>query len=167
MTEFSLEIQNLYLFHYAEINSPGKKDKAMLTRCPNCFREYESKLGLCPFCGFAPGDSAQDPQALLPGTILADRFVVGAVRNKTSQTILYDAWDQLHNQKVMAWEYFPADLAERSPDGLRVVSPQNETVFSRGRNYIPHEAFFYIVWIGSLDFSQRLITLAQIEQSIG
>ena len=105
----------------------------MLTRCPNCFREYESKLGLCPFCGFAPGDSAQDPQALLPGTILADRFIVGAVRNKAPQTILYDAWDQLHNQKVMAWEYFPADLAERSPDGLQVVSPQNETEFSRGK----------------------------------
>lgn len=114
----------------------------MLTRCPNCFREYESKLGLCPFCGFAPGDSAQDPQALLPGTILADRFVVGAVRNKTSQTILYDAWDQLHNQKVMAWEYFPADLAERSPDGLRVVSPQNETVFSRGKELYSARSIF-------------------------
>lgn len=140
----------------------------MLTRCPNCFREYESKLGLCPFCGFAPGDSAQDPQALLPGTILADRFIVGAVRNKAPQTILYDAWDQLHNQKVMAWEYSsqPTWL-----NGLQMAyrwyHHKMKPSLAVERNCIPHETIFYIVLIGSLDFSQRLITLAQIEQSIG
>ena len=100
----------------------------MLTRCQNCFQEYEDQLGLCPHCGFAPGDPSQEPKALAPGSILAGRFAVGAVHKMTTREILYSAWDQTNNQRVVLWEYFPDGLAERTSDGafVQAATSQNK-----------------------------------------
>lgn len=107
----------------------------MLTRCPNCFQEYEDQLGLCPHCGFAPGDLSQEPKALTPGSILAGRFAVGAVHKMTTREILYNAWDQTNNQRVVLWEYFPDGLAERTSDGVFVqaATSQNKKKFTQSK----------------------------------
>ena len=49
----------------------------MITRCPSCFREYDTEYGMCPHCGFSVESGQAESCCLLMGTEINDRYVIG------------------------------------------------------------------------------------------
>ena len=82
--------------------------------CPKCMRETEHE-GVCPHCGYDP---AQKPPvaALGMGTLLNDRYQLGAVIGQGGFGITYAAWDELLGRPVAIKEYFPADYCVRNTE---------------------------------------------------
>lgn len=114
----------------------------MLTRCNNCFGEYEEELGLCPYCGFAPGEESQDVYCLSPGTLLADRYIVGQKLGMGGFGITYKAWDCKLETVMAIKEYFPSGLVNRLPhtSDVILVSHKHEKDFLSGKNRFIEEA---------------------------
>ena len=93
-----------------------------LRQCPNCFGEYDESLDTCPFCGYAPiSQSNQYPLALVPGRILAGRYILGRVLGQGGFGITYLAWDARDKVRVAIKEFFPDSLVMRQPDTTQVA----------------------------------------------
>ena len=75
----------------------------MMIRCNNCFEEYDGELGLCPFCGHVNGEPSIDAFCLTPGTIIANRYVIGQKTNSGGFGIVYKAWDKKRFSKSFPW----------------------------------------------------------------
>ena len=86
----------------------------MMQTCPNCFHQYDQELGLCPRCGFFPGDNPQEPYCLSPGTVLNNRYFIGLADHILSWGICYNALDTVEQRQVSVWEFFPRDIAFRT-----------------------------------------------------
>ena len=114
----------------------------MLTRCDNCFSEYEEGLGLCPYCGYIPGEDTQDVYCLSPGTILAGRYIIGKKLGMGGFGITYKAWDCKLETVMAIKEYFPSGLVNRLPNTseLIIVSHKHEQDFLYGKNRFVEEA---------------------------
>ncbi|MDL2233285.1 PASTA domain-containing protein [Ruminococcaceae bacterium OttesenSCG-928-L11] len=69
--------------------------------------------GICPACGY---DNTQPnpEQYLQPGTIVASRYAVGALRSKNSEGAAYIGYDGEKDCPVWIREYFPIAIATRS-----------------------------------------------------
>ena len=87
----------------------------MLIRCYGCMTTYESTNGICPECGYAEGTPPENPQHLVPGIILNNRFVVGKVVGYGGFGVTYLGWDKLLAQKVAIKEYLPSEFSTRVP----------------------------------------------------
>ena len=85
----------------------------MRTRCLNCFAEYDDKFGLCPNCGETEVDATNSID-LVPGTILAERYLLGRSISSTEVFILYKAFDLKHEKVVAIKEFFPPRLVSRA-----------------------------------------------------
>lgn len=59
--------------------------------CENCFEETSAES--CPHCGYSPESRTIDPTVLTPGSILADRYVVGQIIGKGGFGITYLTFD--------------------------------------------------------------------------
>ena len=114
----------------------------MLTRCNNCFSEYEEELGLCPYCGFAPGEESQDVYCLSPGTLLTGRYIIGKKLGMGGFGITYMAWDCKLETVMAIKEYFPSGLVNRLPhtSDIILVSHKHEKDFLYGKNRFIEEA---------------------------
>lgn len=97
--------------------------------CPNCFWQYNQELGLCPHCGFAPGDSPQEPNCLPPGYMLDGRFSIGLTEHILPWGICYKALDTVEQRLVSVWEFFPPNLAYRTEAGGIGREPQQKDLF--------------------------------------
>ena len=114
----------------------------MMTRCDNCFSEYEKGLGLCPYCGFIPGEESQEVYCLAPGTRLADRYVIGQKLGMGGFGITYKAWDCKLETVMAVKEYFPSGIVNRLPHttGVILASHKHEKDFLYGKNRFIEEA---------------------------
>lgn len=114
----------------------------MLTRCDNCFSEYEKELGLCPYCGFIPGEESQEVYCLAPGTLLAGRYVIGQKLGMGGFGITYKAWDCKLETVMAVKEYFPSGIVNRLPhtNGVILASHKHEKDFLYGKNRFIEEA---------------------------
>lgn len=92
----------------------------MKQRCLGCMSEYESDYGLCPYCGYEPGDGIENPLHLRPGTQLTDRYTVGRVLGYGGFGVTYIAFDNVLNQKVAIKEYLPSEFATRMSGNSQV-----------------------------------------------
>jgi len=98
-----------------------------MMQCKACFSTIDNTL-ICPHCGSSQTDA--NPGMALPiGTILNGQYQIGRVLGQGGFGITYIAFDINLNRRVAIKEYFPADLAERSRDGLSLSVYQ-----STGRN---------------------------------
>ena len=64
-----------------------------MKRCLNCMKEYQGEGNICPWCGYDQKSGPKELYYLQPGTILADRYVVGVQINTGGFGIIYKAWD--------------------------------------------------------------------------
>ena len=83
--------------------------------CGNCFRETLNDRGLCTVCGFdGAGNREKYPLALVPGSILNGRYIIGRVLGQGGFGITYTARDHQTGQIVAIKEFFPDSMVTRS-----------------------------------------------------
>lgn len=114
----------------------------MMIRCSSCFEEYDEALGLCPFCGYSEGEQAEEAFCLTPGTIIANRYVIGKMLGLGGFGITYKAWDKKLNSTLAIKEYYPSGLVNRLPGETNVllVASKREREFIYGKTRFLEEA---------------------------
>ena len=50
-----------------------------MKKCLGCFQEIPDELEICPYCGYIEGTPAEEAIHMEPGTILANRYIIGKV----------------------------------------------------------------------------------------
>ena len=114
----------------------------MLTRCHNCFDEYDPALGKCPHCGYVPGAPAEEAIHMDPGSLLRNRYAIGKVLGFGGFGVTYLAWDVKLEQKVAIKEYLPGEFSTRMPGQSRisVFSGDKAEQFTDGMHKFVEEA---------------------------
>lgn len=79
--------------------------------CYQCMGTYTGSV--CPRCGFSPERYQPFPDALRPGTVLKERYIMGVTLGKGGFGTTYVGWDQNEGRKVAVKEYFPAAITTR------------------------------------------------------
>lgn len=80
--------------------------------CIGCMRPL-GQTGRCSFCGMKQDEYNPIPRCLLPGTRLADRYILGKVLGEGSFGITYIGWDSRLQIPVAIKEYFPSEMVSR------------------------------------------------------
>ena len=89
--------------------------------CKGCMEHYSDDLKVCPHCGYENGSPPKNPLHMMPGSLLADRYIVGKVLGFGGFGVTYIAWDGLLQTKVAIKEYFPSDLSTRTLGETQIV----------------------------------------------
>lgn len=121
-----------------------------MSLCYHCFREKPNDE-TCPYCGYSDRSAREDhPLALLPGTVLAGRYIVGRVLGQGGFGITYVAKDHQSGERVALKEYFPDTVALRT-DGNTVTtfSGEKRDYFDYGKECFLKEAQTLSQFIGN------------------
>ena len=102
-----------------------------MKRCLSCFRLYEDQYTVCPYCGTAEIKKPVEPIQLYPGTVLANRYILGTAVGAGGFGIVYRAWDSKLETIVAVKEFFVSRLMTRA-EGLKtvIVSQKNQAEFN-------------------------------------
>ena len=68
---------------------------------------------ICSSCHFEQGKYRPIPRCLLPGTEVAERYVLGRVLGEGNFGITYIGWDKVLSKRVAVKEYYPTDYVSR------------------------------------------------------
>ncbi|MBS6954864.1 MAG: PASTA domain-containing protein [Enterocloster asparagiformis] len=114
----------------------------MERRCMGCMELYEETLDTCPHCGYVHGTPAKEAYHILPGSLLAGRYIVGQVLGFGGFGVTYIGYDQVLQQKVAIKEYLPSEFATRMPqqEDVTIYSGEKEEQFLAGREKFVEEA---------------------------
>lgn len=82
--------------------------------CMGCMEYYDDELTVCPHCGFGEDFEPDNSLHLEPGTILADRYVVGKVIGFGGFGVTYIGRDALLETKIAIKEYLPSEFSTRA-----------------------------------------------------
>lgn len=93
----------------------------MRVRCGGCFKLYDEEFGICPECGHYDGKPAKEPYQLVPGTMLANRYLIGNVLGFGGFGITYKAWDKKLESVVCIKEYYPSGIVNRIPGTSNLI----------------------------------------------
>ena len=98
--------------------------------CMNCMGEL-SEEKVCSVCGF--DNAASNPQGALPiKTMISNRYIIGAAKTVTGESITYIGYDTMAEAAVSIKEYFPSGVALRNPDKTVSIIKGNEYPFNEG-----------------------------------
>ncbi len=89
-----------------------------MKRCFHCFKEYDTSVTVCPHCGGVEITKPREPIHLAPGTILANRYILGTTVGSGGFGIVYTAWDMKLETIVAVKEFFVSRLVTRA-EGLK------------------------------------------------
>ena len=94
--------------------------------CMQCMSQYGDDFHVCPHCGFAEGTLPSTSRCIPPGSVLADRYIVGMPLSVSGWMLRYIGYDALTEKKVVIHEFFPTRYAVRNvgEQQLTVVKPQ-------------------------------------------
>ena len=114
----------------------------MIIRCNYCFSEYEETLGMCPYCGFVPGEPPEDSYCLTPGTSLVGRYTIGQKIGMGGFGVIYKAWDSNLDTVVAIKEFYPSGLVNRVPNSSDIIlaSQKRKDEFTQGKIRFLEEA---------------------------
>ncbi len=87
--------------------------------CINCFAK-KGRAAQCQRCGYVDGTPRVAPY-LAPGTVLAERYVVGRHEKVTGEGVTYLGYDAKKNEKVVIREYLPLTLCSRNKESDEVI----------------------------------------------
>lgn len=68
---------------------------------------------VCSSCHFEQKKYRPIPRCLLPGTEVAERYVLGRVLGEGNFGITYIGWDKVLSKRVAVKEYYPTDYVSR------------------------------------------------------
>jgi len=109
--------------------------------CSKCMRRLEEE-GVCPHCGYDSFHTPVDIQHLSEGTLLRERYLLGAVIGTGGFGVTYAAWDMNLSVPVAIKEYFPVKYAyrdaEESDDIL--LRAEGRSLFALGLERFRREA---------------------------
>ena len=113
-----------------------------MKRCLRCFQNYEENKTECPWCGFRESQQLKEPQYLSAGTVLQNRYEIGAVVGAGGFGITYAAWDRVLEQRVAIKEYMPGEFSTRTPGETRVsvYGGEKEEQYKNGRDKFYEES---------------------------
>ncbi len=113
-----------------------------MKRCLRCFQKYEENKTECPWCGFRESQQLKEPQYLSAGTVLQNRYEIGAVVGAGGFGITYAAWDRILEQRVAIKEYMPGEFSTRAPGETRVsvYGGEKEEQYKNGRDKFYEES---------------------------
>lgn len=92
-----------------------------MKRCFSCFKESNEGLDICPFCGDKLTDKPKEPIHLQPGTVLAERYIIGRAVGSGGFGIIYNAWDTKLEIIVAVKEFFATRLVTRAAKTKNVI----------------------------------------------
>ena len=112
-------------------------------RCYNCMKELPTdSVPFCPFCGKNPNEQ-NPPHRLAAGTVLHNRYLVGATLGEGGFGITYVGFDQTLYIKVAVKEYYPSGIATRFntiSNDVRVSADWQQESFEKGKDSFLKEA---------------------------
>lgn len=112
-----------------------------MNRCYSCFKEFEEKYDICPFCGEVKNTQPKEPIYLYPGTILTGRYILGETVGSGGFGIIYKAWDTKLETVVAVKEFFASRLMTRAVGAKEViVNKKSQAEFEYRKNRFLAEA---------------------------
>lgn len=92
-----------------------------MKRCYSCFKEFDDEYDICPHCGQVETSEPLEPIHLKPGTILADRYLLGVAVGSGGFGIIYKAWDLQLEVVVAVKEFYVSRLVTRAAGEKEVI----------------------------------------------
>ena len=83
---------------------------------------YDEAYDICPYCGYQRGTPPKVASHLIPGTVIANRYIIGTVINNGGFGIIYNAWDNDLGIRIAIKEYYPNGLVNRAPGTSKVIA---------------------------------------------
>ena len=121
--------------------------------CSSCMNPMEETDSQCPYCGSRDDIEVPDHQ-LPPGTILNNKYLVGAALGEGGFGITYIGRDLNLDMKVAIKEYYPNGYANRSaticPDVKSSTTGERREFFDAGRERFLGEARILARFSGSI-----------------
>ena len=114
-----------------------------LNYCFNCMAKMGSGQRVCPVCGHDNALRFNAENALPKGSILAGKYLAGRILGQGGFGITYLGLDAYLDVKVAIKEYFPAGVAVRSTNSIRVTAISNTSkaeTFRKGCDEFQKEA---------------------------
>ncbi len=101
-----------------------------MSLCMGCMQEIGNET-ICPNCGF--DNSEQQSAPYLPyGTVLADRYIVGAGIDTNGESTRYLSFDKQTGNVVIICEFLPMGLFDRAEDTTELkVNYEDRLVFRK------------------------------------
>ncbi|MCM1026235.1 MAG: PASTA domain-containing protein [Roseburia sp.] len=97
-----------------------------MRRCLGCMEEFEEQYDICPHCGYEVGTPPREAYHMIPGTLLADRYLIGSVLGFGGFGVTYIGWDRILERKVAVKEYLPGEFSTRIPGQSQITAFEGE-----------------------------------------
>ena len=110
--------------------------------CYFCMKETAEQSGCCTCCGKPYAQNA-GPNCLAPGTVLKDKYMIGAVLGKGGFGVTYAGRDTTLDLRIAVKEYFPDGHANRNvmmTNDVTLTTGPNEEYFLNGKERFLTEA---------------------------
>ena len=121
--------------------------------CMYCMNEMDRTAAVCPHCGKSR-EYVTPPHRLMPGTVLAGRYIVGVAKGEGGFGITYTGKDTRLERLVAIKEYFPSGLVNRNGTASPIVTQTTEEsgveAFERGRERFLNEARTLAMFSGEM-----------------
>lgn len=116
LLRFPAERKNCRPFLYMPWANIRKETESFMYQkiCYQCFKE-KGDYQVCPHCGYIEGTRPEQDYYLIPGTMLADRYLIGVKIGVGGFGIVYKAFDMLEDKIVAVKEFYPARMVNRMP----------------------------------------------------
>ena len=103
-------------------------------------REYTGRI--CVHCGFDPDTYEPTPTALLPMTLLHNRYLLGDVLGKGGFGITYIGYDNVSCRRIAVKEYYPTQVVSRDGSRTKEISVPDDLkqVYEAGVSKFYNEA---------------------------
>lgn len=110
--------------------------------CKGCMEQRDDNLPVCPLCGYDENIPPENPMQLMPGVLLADRYIIGKALGYGGFGITYIAYDCVLQIKVAVKEYLPGEFATRYPGkkDVTIFSGNKQEQFNDGLDKFVEEA---------------------------
>ena len=96
--------------------------------CLGCMKYLQRPDLPCPHCGWN-NQQQNKPLYLVPGSILAGRYLVGKVLGEGGFGVTYVGWSMIQNKKVAIKEFFPdSKMVSRGKDKYTVIPKQDRKI---------------------------------------